>query len=204
LDGRVTLKYDISEIFYSFQGEGFLQGLPMIFVRLAGCNLRCPFCDTVHAFEKGSRLGVRSILDRLIPFGCKRVCITGGEPFIQDLGPLVKALKEKRFWVTAETNGTAWQEVPLDWLTVSPKAEARKLLPKGYDRRFLDAASEFKYVISSNDDFSFIDKRIKQPVILQPVDNDLGKAREIWEYLKKNPGRNWYLRLQNHKITGSR
>jgi 7-carboxy-7-deazaguanine synthase len=196
--------YNVSEIFYSIQGEGIMQGLPMVFIRMAGCNLRCSFCDTKYAFKNGERTGVRKILDKIKKYPCKRACITGGEPFLQNLTPLVKELKRKKYWLTAETNGTLWQDIPLDWLTVSPKTDGKKLHPQGYDRKFLRVASEFKYVITCKDDLDFIDKKIKKPVVLQPVDNNTEIAKEITIFLKENAGRNWYLRMQMHKITGIR
>jgi len=196
--------YNICEIFYSLQGEGFLQGLPMVFVRMSGCNLRCSFCDTKYSFEKGVDLDVSKVVDMIEKFLCKRVCITGGEPFLQDLSPIVKHLKEKGYWLTAETNGTKWQDLPLDWLTVSPKKEGLSLFPKGYDTRFLKRASEFKYVITDIKEWDFIDKQIEQPVILQPVDNNPLIINSIVNKLKKEPQLNWYLKFQNHKISNIR
>jgi 7-carboxy-7-deazaguanine synthase len=196
--------YNVSEIFYSIQGEGLLQGIPMVFIRMAGCNLRCSFCDTKYALKNGEKKGVVEILKEIQRYSCKKVCITGGEPFLQNLSPLVKTLKDKKYYLTAETNGTLWQRIPLDWLTVSPKTDGKKLYPRGYDKRFLNAASEFKYVITGRRDLSFIDRSIRKPVVLQPVDNNIKIAREIVTFLKKNAGRNWYLRMQMHKITGIR
>lgn len=196
--------YNLSEIFYSVQGEGMLQGLPMVFIRLSGCNLRCIFCDTKYALKTMEKKGAGDILAEIRQYPCKRVCITGGEPFLQDLTPLVKSLKKEKYWLAAETNGTLWQKLPLDWLTVSPKTGGKKSHPYGYDKRFLKAASEFKYVITGRRSLDFIDKRIKVPVVLQPVDNDVKRAIEITEFLKKNAGRDWYLRMQMHKTTGIR
>jgi organic radical activating enzyme len=198
----MNLVYKISEIFYSIQGEGLLQGLPMIFIRLSGCNLRCSFCDTKYAFKKRRTTDAAEILAEIRQYPCKRVCITGGEPFLQNLSPLVNVLKEKNYFVCAETNGTLWQKLPIDWLTVSPKTGGRKFHARGYDKRFLNAASEFKYVITGRRSFSFIDKKIKASVILQPVDNDIKTAGAIAEFLKENPGKNRYLRMQMHKTAG--
>lgn len=194
--------YNISEVFYSIQGEGLLQGLPMVFLRLSGCNLKCPFCDTKYALENGREVDTAEILKITGRYGCKRVCITGGEPFLQNLSSVVKCLKEKKYWVAAETNGTLWQKLPLDWLTVSPKKEGRGLFPEGYDGRFAKAASEFKYVITCKEDMRLIDKRVEKPLILQPVNNDLSIALAIIKFLERHPQNNWYLRFQNHKIAG--
>ncbi|HOL21561.1 MAG TPA: 7-carboxy-7-deazaguanine synthase QueE [bacterium] len=191
--------YEISEIFYSIQGEGLLQGLPVVFIRLAGCNLRCGFCDTKYAWEKGKRKDVKRIVKEIERYPVKRVCITGGEPFLQELSPLLDTLKRKKYYVAVETNGTIWQDIRVDWLTISPKREALRFSLYGYDERFLKVADEFKYVITGMKDIEFIDRRIKVPVILQPVDNNISIARKLVSVLKKNSEKNWYLRMQMHK-----
>lgn len=196
--------YRLSEIFYSLQGEGFLQGMPVVFIRLGGCNLRCSFCDTAYAFEPRQEASESEILKRIGRYPCRRVCITGGEPFLQEIGPLAALLKSKGYWITAETNGTLWQQVDLDWLTVSPKTGGIEMHDRGYDTRFRAVAKEFKYVITRKADFDFIDKAIAQPVVLQPVNNRLSVASMIEDHLKQWPGEKIYLRLQNHKITGIR
>lgn len=82
-------------------------GLPTAFVRLAGCNLRCRYCDTRHAWEEGTPMTVEEILDQVLLYGLKLVEITGGEPLTQDETPkLASALLEKGFTVLVETNGT--------------------------------------------------------------------------------------------------
>jgi 7-carboxy-7-deazaguanine synthase len=73
----------ISEIFHSLQGESTRAGLPTVFVRLAGCPLRCQWCDTAYAFSGGETLSLDAILDRVAAFACPTVCVTGGEPLAQ-------------------------------------------------------------------------------------------------------------------------
>ncbi|MCX8082958.1 MAG: 7-carboxy-7-deazaguanine synthase QueE [bacterium] len=192
--------YNVSEIFYSIQGEGILQGLPMIFIRLAGCNLRCSFCDTKYAWGKGKKQDVRRIIKKIERYPSRWVCITGGEPLLQQLSPLIKILKDRKYCVAIETNGTIWQDIKIDWFTVSPKREGLKSFRCGYDERFLKVANEFKYVITHKKDMDFIDKRIKNPVILQPVDNNLKLAHWIVNTLKKSAEKNWYFRMQMHKL----
>ena len=192
--------YPVVEVFASVQGEGILQGTPMTFVRFGGCNLRCSFCDTRRAWTGGKTMSLPALLRRIERLGQRCVCLTGGEPFLQDLKPLIMALSKAGHWVTAETNGTRWQDVPLDWLTVSPKPGGRKLFPGGYDPRFKAAAGEFKYVITGKGSFSFIDRSVRQPVVLQPVDNNLALARLIVRFLLKEGRPGWRLGLQAHKI----
>ena len=74
----------INEIFYSIQGEGQWMGLPNIFIRFTGCNLRCSYCDTKYAYEDGSKMSTDEIINDISRFPCNLVCITGGEPLIQD------------------------------------------------------------------------------------------------------------------------
>jgi len=196
--------YPVVEIFPSVQGEGLLAGTPMTFVRFAGCNLRCSFCDTKRAWKGGRQMTCRQIADAAENTGLARVCLTGGEPFLRHLAPLVAALKEKGLWVTAETNGTVWQNLSLDWLTVSPKEQAREMFACGFDERFRSVAREFKYVIAGRKDFGFVDRTIAAPVVLQPADNDRDIARMIVRFLLREGKDNWRLGLQAHKLLGVR
>jgi len=97
----------INEIFYSIQGESLYAGLPCIFIRLTGCNLRCLYCDTQYAYEEGSVVTIREIIDTLSQYACKLVEITGGEPLCQSATPmLITKLIEKGYIVLLETNGS--------------------------------------------------------------------------------------------------
>ena len=97
----------VNEIFYSIQGESIHAGLPCVFVRLTGCNLRCRYCDTRYAFNEGSTMAVGQILDRVASFACGLVEITGGEPLFQKGTPeLAAALLAKGYDVLLETNGS--------------------------------------------------------------------------------------------------
>jgi 7-carboxy-7-deazaguanine synthase len=86
----------VNEIFYSIQGEGTLVGVPSIFLRLTGCNLRCSFCDTTYAYEQGTEMSIQEILDEIKKFACTTVCLTGGEPLLQKDAPkLIEWLLQK-------------------------------------------------------------------------------------------------------------
>ncbi len=101
------MSLQISELFRSIQGESSYMGLPTAFVRLAGCNLRCRYCDTRHAWDEGPSMSVEEIVDQVLRYGLKLVEITGGEPLIQEETPrLASALLEKGCTVLVETNGT--------------------------------------------------------------------------------------------------
>ena len=99
----------ISEIFFSIQGESSYAGLPCIFIRLAGCNLKCEYCDTAYAqdLEQGCEMSIEDIMHEVKKFKCNMVEITGGEPLIQDEAVLlIKKLLAKKYKVLLETNGT--------------------------------------------------------------------------------------------------
>lgn len=97
----------VNEIFYSIQGESLFNGRPCAFIRLTGCNLRCSYCDTVYAYEKGFEMEIQAIIKQIDSFGCPLVEVTGGEPLIQPETPfLIRALLENGYEVLIETNGS--------------------------------------------------------------------------------------------------
>jgi 7-carboxy-7-deazaguanine synthase len=116
---------NITEIFYSLQGEGFLAGVPSVFIRLAGCPLRCRWCDTGYAKDpaSGHDYSVEEIINNIKQRPCKFVVITGGEPMInRDLPQLAKGLKVCGKHITIETAGIAFiPDMPCDLMSISPK-----------------------------------------------------------------------------------
>lgn len=97
----------VNEIFHSIQGESTYAGLPCVFVRLTGCNLRCSYCDTRYAYEEGQDTTIQGILNNIADYQCNLVEITGGEPLMQRETPdLIKTLLEKGYQVLMETNGS--------------------------------------------------------------------------------------------------
>ncbi|MBI4595593.1 MAG: radical SAM protein [Candidatus Tectomicrobia bacterium] len=97
----------VNEIFYSIQGESTFAGLPCVFVRLTGCNLRCTYCDTKYAYDEGQDKTITEILESIGKYNCSLLEITGGEPLIQSNMPLlVDRLIEKKYRVLIETNGS--------------------------------------------------------------------------------------------------
>ncbi len=122
------MKLNISEIFYSIQGEGLYLGHPSIFVRTSGCNLRCAWCDTPYTSWDPERneMEVGEVMDKICILSPKsftpHVVITGGEPYMQkELPELIHCLKEQGYPVTVETNGTIFRETEADFLSISPK-----------------------------------------------------------------------------------
>ena len=153
----------VNEIFYSIQGESVHAGLPCVFVRLTGCNLRCRYCDTRYAFNGGHRLSIVQILEQVASFDCGLVEITGGEPLIQDQTPaLVAALIDNGYQVLLETNGS----LNIDRVDrrcsrimdvkCPSSGEASHIDRENFKR--LTAIDQVKFVIGDRTDFRFATK----------------------------------------------
>jgi 7-carboxy-7-deazaguanine synthase len=114
----------ISEIFYSIQGEGTLAGVPSVFVRLTGCNLRCTWCDTPYTSwePQGDDVTIAEIMARVRETGARHAVVTGGEPMLfPEVVELTRELKELGLHITIETAGTVDQPVECDLMSISPK-----------------------------------------------------------------------------------
>ena len=144
--------YHINEIFYSLQGEGFHTGRPAVFVRFAGCNLRCPFCDT--DFSHSEPMTAEQIARRVFDYSTHPhtlIVLTGGEPSLQVDNELVDALHAHQQTVTIETNGTRPVPDNIDWVTLSPKAvpvDESKVVLSHEPKVVLTQADEVKMVLS--------------------------------------------------------
>ncbi len=206
---RPTL--EIAEIFPSLQGEGLRQGEPTIFVRLAGCNLRCGFCDTKRAWRGGREVSVEEIAARIGAirrgFTASWVALTGGEPFLQDLRPLARRLRKEGWKVQVETNGTRYYPLAVDWLTVSPKPKAYRVA-----REIKPRAREVKLVACRGLDLKTVVKvrrsfPAETPLLLQPESNRLWSLRLAFRLLDGTLAAgltNIRISLQLHKILGLR
>lgn len=114
----------VAEIFYSVQGEGMLVGVPSVFVRASGCNLRCAWCDTPYASwePEGEEWPVEAIVEQVCRYPARHVVLTGGEPMIMpDVVALTQALRKAGLHITIETAGTVYQPVACDLMSISPK-----------------------------------------------------------------------------------
>ncbi|WP_132059395.1 7-carboxy-7-deazaguanine synthase QueE [Halorussus amylolyticus] len=123
----------INELFESLQGEGRLAGVPSVFVRTSGCNLRCWFCDSYHTSWEPTHatMGVEEILAEVESFGADHVVVTGGEPLIHDsVVSLLEQLSERGYHTTVETNGTVYRDAPIDLASVSPKLASSTPTPE--------------------------------------------------------------------------
>ena len=184
----------INEIFCSLQGEGHWSGTPMVFIRLSGCNLNCSFCDTKH--QEGTEMSLMEIIDKVLEYPTERVCITGGEPCIQDLSGLLIAMQDNDIQTHLETNGTIYQEClkGFDWITVSPKGAIQKVL---------GIASEIKVVISSYLDLGnarnmYYPGSFGTEFFVQPESCREDMTELCVQFCKANP--KWRLSLQTQKL----
>ena len=199
--------YKVNEIFYSLQGEGFWTGTPMVFVRLSGCNLRCPFCDTNHSeFRLMTVEDIVKQVTAVDPENCGHVCITGGEPLLQLGTDLIDALHRFYYSIHVETNGTKLVPRGVDWVTLSPKEDVRYIGPVA--KVVLDQAQEVKLVFDGTMPQERIERWAQFPAkwhFLQPCDTgDPARnskiLRDTVAYIKSHT--TWRLSLQTHKLIG--
>lgn len=176
----------INEIFYSIQGEGFFTGTPAIFIRFSGCNLECPFCDTLHKLFR--EMSDEDILKEISQYPANHIVLTGGEPSLQVDVEFCKKLKEQDYFVQIETNGTVdISHLPLNWITQSPKGR-----PVPYCSQ---TPYELK-VVYTGQDMSMYDNVRADHYYLQPC--SCQNTNEVISYIKSNP--KWRLSLQTQKL----
>ena len=194
----------INEIFYSLQGEGRLAGVPSVFIRLAGCPLRCKWCDTKYAWDAaaGTELATEQILKRISAYPTRFAVVTGGEPMVaQGIGELITKLHENGYHVTVETAGIEYLSgLPVELMSISPKlgnslADSPDK-PQHRHTHFdplvlqqLIAAYDYqlKFVVDQPDDLNEIAASLEQ---LENVDPDkiclMPQATELKKYLEKS------------------
>lgn len=205
----------INEIFYSLQGEGFFTGTPAIFIRLSGCNLACPFCDTRH--QTFTTLSAAEVLQQIAKYPATHVVITGGEPALQLTDEFVEQLHQAGYFVQVETNGTLPLPANLDWITCSPKQSP--ITPSAENlSSILPHIEEIKLLFMNDATDRRIPAYAAVPAryhYLQPCDHsieepDPGMLAEAnsstlsacIDYIKSNPI--WRLSLQTHKLINIR
>jgi len=188
--------FKITEIFESIQGEGFHAGLPVIFVRFAGCNMDCEFCDT--DFSCKTKLSLSELLGILSEYENRNIVLTGGEPMLQVNGKLVSSLRAMGFTIHIETNGSFY--IPfevkrfLSWITVSPKSPEIQQV----------TGNELKIVhpCYSSSQLRAFRKMEFEHFYLQPKWND-GVKKSLPKVLKKIKEKyEWKLSCQVHKFIG--
>lgn len=200
----------VSECFYSIQGESTQAGRPCMFIRLSGCNLRCEYCDTLYAQDNGTPKSIDNVVALVEKYPTRMVEITGGEPLIQkDTPKLAHALLKRGFQVMVETNGT--QNIQLLPRTVQkimdikcPGASATHPTDWRNIER-LTADDEVKFVLTGNEDYLWAKDVIhayhltdRLPVLLSPANGYLA-PEQLADWILAD-GLNVRLQLQLHKI----
>jgi len=199
----------INEIFYSIQGEGRWTGLPNIFIRTTGCNLRCNYCDTKYAYFDGKDMSIKDILRKIGEYPCKKICLTGGEPLLQDrIVQLIDSLSKENYHICIETNGSQ----PLDkivnkknlMISMDIKCPSSEMHEKmNFDNlSILEEKDQLKFVIKDKEDYDYAKKIIERctpnyPIFFQPVWGTDPKI--LAEWIKKD-NLKVTLGLQLHKI----
>ena len=199
----------ISEIFYSIQGEGMLAGVPSVFVRTSGCNLRCTWCDTPYTSwtPEGTALSVAEIVAGVRRHPAKHVVVTGGEPMIQpELGELTDELRDVGLHITIESAGTVWAAVTCDLMSISPKLanstprerdggrwaaahERLRYQPAVLRRLMAEYPYQLKFVISAPEDLDEAERMIEDAaadrsrVLLMPEGVDAGTLTQRGRWL---------------------
>jgi 7-carboxy-7-deazaguanine synthase len=190
----------IAEVFHSIQGEGSLLGVPSVFVRTSGCNLRCSWCDTPYTSwsPEGETLTVEQVFDRAASFGCRHVVVTGGEPMIApEIVALTEGLRAQGRHITIETAGTVHAPVACDLMSISPKLanstpegawrarhDALRIQPEVLRRLIREYDYQLKFVVASPGDIEEIRAVARvagaqsEKVILMPEGIDVAVLRE--------------------------
>lgn len=185
--------YKVNEIFHSLQGEGFHTGRAAVFVRLAGCNLRCPFCDTDHSRYEPKT--AEQIAERVFAYSANPdtlIVLTGGEPSLQADAALISALHRHNQTIAIETNGTHVLPEGIDWITLSPKAGAEVVLTR---------ADELKLVMTGQPESEiqhWLTAVAARHHYLQPCWGMPESTEKTVAYILRHP--EWQLSLQTHKF----
>ncbi|WNK00708.1 7-carboxy-7-deazaguanine synthase [Thalassospiraceae bacterium LMO-JJ14] len=209
------MTYQVKEIFYTLQGEGRQAGRPAVFLRFAGCNLWsgreqdrdsavCSFCDTDFVGTDGEGGGAFKDADALADAvlaawpvtdeGKRFVVMTGGEPLLQVDDALTDALHAHGFEIAVETNGTIAAPAGIDWICVSPKADAELKQTRGHELKLV--YPQPKAMPERFQDLNF------DYFMLQPMDgpDQAANTRACVDYCRAHPA--WRLSLQTHKVLG--
>ncbi len=200
----------ISEIFYSLQGEADAVGWPTVFIRLTGCPLRCVWCDTTYAFAGGSWMDFEAILEQVVVYGTRHVCVTGGEPLAQQRCiALLGLLCDRGYCVSLETSGAldisevdARVRKVMDLKTPGSGEMARNHLQ---NLDYLQPHDQIKFVLADRDDYEWACGMLREhqleqrcDVLFSPVHGSLfGRQLAEWILTDRLPVR---FQLQLHKL----
>lgn len=194
----------IAELFYSIQGEGSLVGVPSVFIRTSGCNLRCRWCDTPYTSwqPEGTEWPLDRILDEVKAHPARHVVVTGGEPMIApEIVPLTERLRAAGLHITIETAGTVFEPVACDLMSISPKLanstpegpfraqhDRLRIQPEILRRLMSRYDYQLKFVMERPDDLPEVEALVnelgagRERVILMPegTDRESLAQRSVW------------------------
>jgi organic radical activating enzyme len=187
------------ELFYSLQGEGYHQGKAAFFIRLAGCDVGCVWCDVKDSWDASKHpvLSVEEIVAAAAAHPSRIAIVTGGEPLLHQLDPLTTALRAAGFQTHIETSGSSPMSGSWDWVCLSPK-KFKAPLPEA-----VTAADELKVVVFNKSDFDWANSFVNDLAAdckkyLQPEwEKSDAMTPLVIEYIKQNPS--WELSAQLHK-----
>jgi 7-carboxy-7-deazaguanine synthase len=195
----LEIRYPVMEHFYTIQGEGYYTGKAAYFIRLGGCDVGCVWCDVKDSWDasKHPQMAVAELVALVSGANAKICVITGGEPAMYDLEPLVEALKSAGIQANIETSGAYPIQGELDWVCLSPKKFKFPI------KESLYKADEFKAVVFHPSDIKWAESFVAElkpgcRLYLQPEWSKSDVVLPvIIEYVKNNP--QWQISLQTHK-----
>ena len=204
MESLLQQSYPVMETFYSIQGEGLYQGHAAFFIRLAGCDVGCVWCDVKESWDAGAHQirTVANLLEEVKSSSTKIVIITGGEPMMYDCSPLTSMLQAHGYRTHCETSGAYPIHGNWDWVCLSPKKFQAPLVDN------LQLASELKVIVFNKSDLNWAEEYAEKVnsdcvLFLQP---EWSREKEmiplITEYIQNHP--QWKLSLQIHKYMGVR
>ena len=195
----LEVEYPIMEHFYTIQGEGAHSGRAAYFIRTAGCDVNCWWCDVKESWEEEGHpmMKVGDLVTKVKASGATMAVITGGEPLLHDLDPLTKSLKAIGVQTHIETSGSSPYSGDFDWVTLSPKRFKKPT------EEIFEYVSELKVVVLTNKDLAWAEENAKKcppgtKLLLQPEWDTLKSIPLIVEYVKEHP--EWGISLQTHKF----
>ena len=208
MDNLNNTNLNITEIFYSLQGEAKEVGIPTVFVRLTGCPLRCNYCDTAYAFKGNNPLSIESIMEQIAKYNTRYVCVTGGEPMAQsNCLILLDTLIEAGYKVSMETSGSIdispvnnKVSVVMDLKTPSSTEQSQN---RYENIALLERKDQLKFVIASRPDFDWCcsileDYDVLSDVLFSPVYESL-KPVDLADWILEKQ-LNVRLQVQLHKL----
>ncbi|HNC64525.1 MAG TPA: 7-carboxy-7-deazaguanine synthase QueE [Chitinophagales bacterium] len=206
LDFDITQEIPVMEHFYTIQGEGFYAGTPAYFIRLAGCDVGCHWCDVKESWtaNKKQLISYKALINTIKKTPTEIIVITGGEPLMYDLSTLTSLLKLNDYQVNIETSGSYLLSGNIDWICVSPK-KFKVALPEVFTK-----ANELKFIIFNKSDFEFAEKYYQKFLELNPANEQKvicllqvewsvkeKMLPQVIEYVKAYP--HWKISTQVHK-----